>query len=113
MLCLRSFLRAFDRVRDRAAITFVNDGPMPDDRLAIMEQWGRIVSFPGLGNSPSYRETLAMAVALPEDSLVYFAEDDYLYTEPALEKLLAAFGELPEVDSCHPVRPPGPLYPER
>lgn len=98
MLCLQSFLRAYERVRHRASITFVNDGPMPDDRLAIMETWGKIVSFPGLGNSPSYRETLAMAVALPDDALVYFAEDDYLYTEPALEKLLDAFDTLPEVD---------------
>jgi hypothetical protein len=98
MLCLRSFLRAFARVRDRASITFVNDGPMPDDRLAVMKEWGRIVSFPGLGNSPSYRETLALAVALPEEGLVYFAEDDYLYTEPALEMLLAAFDTLPEIE---------------
>ena len=98
MLCLRSFLRAFARVRDRASITFVNDGPMPDDRLAVMGEWGTIVSFPGLGNSPSYRETLALALALPPDSLVYFAEDDYLYTEPALEKMLAAFDELPRID---------------
>lgn len=98
MLCLRSFLRAFERVRDRADITFVNDGPMPDDRLDVMKQYGKIVSFPGLGNSPSYRETLAMAIKLPGDSLVYFAEDDYLYTAAALEKLLAAFDELPKVD---------------
>lgn len=95
MLCLMSFLQAFERVRGRAEITFVNDGPMPDDRLAIMERYGKIVSFPGLGNSPSYRETLALAVALPADSLVYFAEDDYLYTPQALEKLLAAFDEIP------------------
>jgi hypothetical protein len=98
MLCLRSFLRAFARVRDRARVTFVNDGPMPDDRLAVMAEWGEIVSFPGLGNSPSYRETLALALRLPSDSLVYFAEDDYLYTEPAFEKMLAAFDELPRVD---------------
>ncbi len=98
MLCLMSFLRAFERVRGRAEITFVNDGPMPDDRLVIMERYGKIVSFPGLGNSPSYRETLALAVALPPDSLVYFAEDDYLYTPQALEKLLAAFDEIPAAE---------------
>lgn len=98
MLCLRSFLGAFEPVRGRAEITFVNDGPMPDDRLAIMERYGKIVSFPGLGNSPSYRETLALAVALPPDSLVYFAEDDYLYMPQALEKLLAAFDEIPAAE---------------
>jgi hypothetical protein len=98
MLCLRSFLRAFYRVRDRASVTFVNDGPVPEDRRRIMEQWGCMVSLPGLGNSWSYRRTLAMASALPEDSLVYFAEDDYLYTEPAFVKLLAVFEALPRVD---------------
>ena len=98
MLCLRSFLQAIERVRDRVAITFVNDGPMPDDRLAIMQAWGRIVSFPGLGNSPSYRKTLELAVALPPGGLVYFAEDDYLYRADAFEKLLAAFEQLPGID---------------
>lgn len=98
MLCLLSFLQAFERVRGRAEITFVNDGPMPDDRLALMRRHGTIVSFPGLGNSPSYRETLVLALKLPDDALVYFAEDDYLYTGPAFEKLLAAFDELPRVE---------------
>lgn len=98
LLCLRSFLRAFERVRERASVTFVNDGPMPDNRPAIMAEWGQVVSFPGLGNSWSYRRALVMALALPEDSLVYFAEDDYLYTDAAFVKLLDAFEALPAVD---------------
>jgi len=97
-LCLGSFLRAFGRIRDRGSITFVNDGPMPEERTAVMEQWGTVVSLPGLGNSPSYREAIRMATELPDGELVYFAEDDYLYTEWALVKLLAAFDELPTVD---------------
>ncbi|MDB5035483.1 MAG: hypothetical protein JWQ98_2724 [Chlorobi bacterium] len=98
MLCLRSFLRAFTEAGSRASVTFINDGPMPDDRLEIMETIGDIVSYPGLGNSPSYRKTLDLALAKPPDSLIYFAEDDYLYTSPAFVKLLAAFDELPRVD---------------
>lgn len=98
LLCLRSFLRAFERVRERASVTFVNDGPMPDNRPAIMAEWGQVVSFPGLGNSWSYRRALVMALALPEDSLVYFAEDDYLYTDAAFVKLLDVFEALPAVD---------------
>ena len=97
-LCLWSFLRAFSRVRERASVTFVNDGPVPANRLAIMERWGAITSFPGLGNSRSYREALAIAVALPDHSLVYFAEDDYLYTEAAFVKLLAVFEDVPDAD---------------
>lgn len=102
MLCLRSFLAAAARVRDRATITFMNDGPMPEDRLAIMRAWGTVESLPGLGNSPSYRKALEMAVALPADALVYFAEDDYLYRPEAFEKILAAFDTLPNVDYITP-----------
>ncbi len=98
VLALRSFLNAFRHVRERASITFVNDGPMPEERVEFMKKWGEVVPLPGLGNSPSYRETIRMATALPADQLVYFAEDDYLYTEEALIALLAAFDELPTVD---------------
>lgn len=98
MLCLRSFLRAFAHVRDVADVTFVNDGPMPDDRLELMRAWGTVVPLPGLGNSRSYREVLALALALPGADLCYFAEDDYLYTEDAFTALLAVFDEIDAAD---------------
>jgi hypothetical protein len=98
MLCLRSLLRSVEPLGDRATIIFVNDGPMPDDRLAVMEKWGTIVSLPGLGNSPSYREALKLALTLADDSIAYMAEDDYLYTEHAFPRLMQAFQELPQID---------------
>lgn len=98
MRCLLSLLRAYDRVRDVSTLTFLNDGPMPDDRREIEQAWGEIVDLPGLGNSPSYRVALQRALLLPEGSIVYFAEDDYLYTEAALESLLGAFDEIPTAD---------------
>lgn len=98
MVCLQSFLQAIAAVGDRATVTFVNDGPMPEDRMKIMRRWGLVVALPGLGNSISYRRTLDLALALPAESIVYFAEDDYLYTTEAFTKLLAAFDELADVD---------------
>ena len=98
MRCLLSLLRAYDRVRDVSTLTFLNDGPMPDDRRQIEQAWGEIVDLPGLGNSPSYRVALERAILLPESSIVYFAEDDYLYTEAAFEALLSAFDEIPAAD---------------
>jgi hypothetical protein len=96
--CLRSFLRAFSRVRSEREVVFVNDGPMPEDRLALMREWGRVVALPGLGNSSSYREALHLALAAPDDAIAYLAEDDYLYDDAALEKMAEAFAELPVVD---------------
>jgi hypothetical protein len=98
MLCLRSFLRAWQPIRLGATLTFINDGPMPDDRLQVMSNWGKIVAFPGLGNSPSYRQVLGMATALPSTDLVYFAEDDYLYKPEAFSQMLNAFAGLPKVE---------------
>lgn len=98
MLCLRSFLRAWQHVRSRATLTFINDSPMPDDRLHVMGEWGKIISFPGLGNSQSYRQVLALATALPSTDLVYFAEDDYLYKQEAFTQMVHAFAELPTVE---------------
>lgn len=98
MVCLRSFLRSYRQVRADASLVFLNDGPMPEDRVALMERWGTVVQLPGLGNSPSFWEAIRRASALPQDAIVYFAEDDYLYLEPGLARMLAVFAERPEAD---------------
>jgi len=97
-LCLASMLAAARAVHPSPAITFVNDGPMPDDRVAVMEGAGKVVPLPGLGNSASYRQTLQMALDAPDDAVVYLAEDDYLYRRDALRRLADALVELPGVD---------------
>jgi hypothetical protein len=97
MVCLKSFLHAVAPVRDRIRMTFVNDGPMPEDRLAVMREWGEVVELAGIGNSPSYRHALGIALASPSP-FVYFAEDDYLYLPEALQEMLTAFEAIPEVD---------------
>jgi len=97
-LCLESIIAAARDLDPAPSITFVNDGPVPEERVAFMESVGRVVSLPGLGNSNSYWETLKMALDVPGDSVVYLAEDDYLYRPDALRKLAGAIGELPDVD---------------
>ena len=42
MLALISFVRAATKVRD-AELLFLNDGPIPDDKLAVMSRYGRVV----------------------------------------------------------------------
>lgn len=98
MLCLQSFLQAVEVVRGRVRITFVNDGPMPDDRLEVMRQKGEVIGLPGLGNSPSYRKALDIALGTSPESLIYFAEDDYLYSPQAFVGLFDAFDSIPEAD---------------
>ncbi len=98
LLCLKSFLRSFRHVAHAAEITFVNDGPVPEDRVALMARWGNVVSLPGIGNGPSFRHCAALAAALPEDAVAYLCEDDYLHLEPALTKLVEVFDTVPEAD---------------
>ncbi len=98
LLCLRSFLASYRHVAAEAAITFVNDGPVPEDRLALMRRWGDIVALPGIGNGPSFRHCAALAAALPGDRVAYLCEDDYLHLEPALGRLLEVFDTVPAAD---------------
>lgn len=96
--CLRSFLLSVRHVKDRLSVTFVNDGPVPDDRAAVMANWGRVVQLAGIGNSPSFRETVRLALEQPDGTTAYFAEDDYLYVEPAFTRFLEVLDEAPWAD---------------
>lgn len=97
-LCLRSLLQALAHTDVGARITFINDGPMPDDRVAIMRQAGCVISLAGIGNSRSYRKALELGLATSPEPFVYFAEDDYLYRENAFRALLEAFEQIPSAD---------------
>lgn len=98
ILCLNSLLLAVRPVSGRVRITFVNDGPMPEDRLELIRKEGEVVSLEGIGNSRSYRKALDIALDTTPETLVYFAEDDYLYTPDAFVGLLSAFDAIPEAD---------------
>jgi len=97
-LCLRSLLDAATRLGDLVRFTFVNDGAIPADRLSEMERHGTIVPLPGVGNSPSYRRAMEIALHGTPEEFVYFAEDDYLYLEESFTSLVAAFDDIPSAD---------------
>ncbi|MCW0212458.1 MAG: hypothetical protein OJJ54_03795 [Pseudonocardia sp.] len=99
LTALRSAVRAAEAAG--AEITFMNDGPMPEDRLAVMrENGGEIVTLPGVGMRKSYVAGLRLPSrrGWAAEDLVWFSEDDYLYTPDAFVRLIAAAERLPDAD---------------
>ena len=76
-----------------ADIIFLNDGPVPADRLAIMERFGRVVQLADepQGLRASYRAALLLCTTEPwsDDDVVSYVEDDYLFTDDAFLALAA------------------------
>ncbi|MVA75073.1 hypothetical protein GC722_03375 [Auraticoccus sp. F435] len=110
LLTLTSLARAAARVPD-VEVVFLNDGPVPAERLTVMERAGRVVQ---LGDEPqgmraSYRAALELATGSdwPDEDVVFLVEDDYLFTEEALVALAEAAAGLPEASyfSVYGVRP--------
>jgi hypothetical protein len=100
LLALSSLLRAVSNVRRPVEVIFLNDGPIPADRLKVMERAGEVVVLPGVGN----KRSLLTALALPARrnwlarDVVWFAEDDYLYRPSALDRLVGAADAVPAAD---------------
>lgn len=87
LLALTSFLRAFERVD--GDVVYLNDGPIPHDRLRLMQETGRIIELPGIGMRGSYRAALELPASegWPDDDVAWFSEDDYLYHPDSLRLL--------------------------
>ena len=93
LLALLSMVRCLKQLqREQVDLIFLNDGPIPSDRLNIMEKTGEVLARSGLG----LKGSLHAALELPterrwsRDDLVWFSEDDYLYQPRALADLVAA-----------------------
>jgi hypothetical protein len=100
LLALSSLLRAIANVRGAVEVIFLNDGPIPDDRLKVMRRAGEVVTLPGVGNKRSLLAALALPARRnwPDRDVVWFAEDDYLYRPDALERLARVADALPTAD---------------
>jgi hypothetical protein len=110
LLTLTSFVRAAVQTPD-ADVIFLNDGPIPAERLAIMERYGTVVQIENgpVGMRNSYRRGLEMPDQLgwPDDDVVAYVEDDYLFTDDAFVALDEAVRGLPEASyfGLHGARP--------
>ena len=99
LLTLMSFARAASRVPD-ADVIFVNDGPVPVERLKIMKRFGRVIQMgeTAAGLRASYRYCLELPDrdGWPDDDVVSYNEDDYLFLPEAFEALMDASLQLSE-----------------
>ena len=100
LLTLLSFIRAAERVPD-ADVVFVNDGPIPEDRLHLMTGAGSVIS---MGDTAAgMRASYVFALDLPDregwaaDDVVMFVEDDYLFTAEGFVALTSAIDD-PSID---------------
>lgn len=103
-LALWSLLRAAQSAAVRP--TFLNDGPIPEARLDVMGSRGEVRSLSQrpAGMRSSYWSALRFAARSnwPDDDVVLFSEDDYLYTSDALVRLAEAADALPGVSYFAP-----------
>lgn len=91
LLALTSFVRAVEQLEITPEVIFLNDGPIPADRVDLMRRFGEVVQVNCGSNRRSYRAALGLAARRPwhDDDLVWFAEDDYLYPPDSLQILSA------------------------
>jgi hypothetical protein len=93
---LLSFLRAAEQAD--IDVVFLNNGPIPEERLRLMRGRGEIVTIGPTIMRRSWMAMLRLAVTWDADQVVWFAEDDYLYTPDALARFARAAEEMPDVD---------------
>lgn len=91
LLCAASFVRAAHEAGLR--VHWLNDGPIPEDRMRLMEKFGDVLTIAGgpVGMRRSYVTALRYAIESqwPDDDVVYFCEDDYLHLPDSLRSLQA------------------------
>jgi hypothetical protein len=98
---LESYLAAWP---DDGELIFLNDGPVPDVQLELMEAAGEVTVRPATDAMGAYWTALELALdqGWADDDLVYFGEDDYLYRQETFTALEHAAEQLPHVDHFAP-----------
>ncbi|MGC1302344.1 MAG: hypothetical protein WA840_08210 [Caulobacteraceae bacterium] len=100
LLALISMLQSLSRLGSPCEVIYLNDGPIPADRTAVMANSGEIVAGENLGSTGSMRA----ALLIPEQrgwassDLVWFAEDDHLYLPDAFTGLVEASEAFPDAE---------------
>lgn len=96
LLALQSVLRAAQG--HEIEFTFINDGPIPSERLRLMTTAGEVIHLPEVGMRQSYWTALTFAASRgwADDDLVWMAEDDYLYHPSAFADLREALTAIPQ-----------------
>lgn len=100
VLALASLIRVAQELTPAGELVFINDGPMPAERLSIMEAWGEVRSVRrGGSDQASYREMLTdeRHRGGVSDEVIWLAEDDYLYVPGALGHLVAGAAAQPDI----------------
>lgn len=113
LLCLNSLLQSLEACGIGHEVVFLNDGPIPAERHAVMEAVGEVLVLEpsgaasvrnilrtgegGSGMVQSYLRALTLIDERrwPDTDLVYLAEDDYLYRPEAFVALADAAREIP------------------
>jgi glycosyltransferase involved in cell wall biosynthesis len=99
MLALISFVRAATELKG-AELLFLNDGPIPNDKLAVMRRYGRVAQTgeKAKGMRASYRAALDLVrtESWTDDDVVCYVEDDYLFMADAFIALAEAVPGLPD-----------------
>ncbi|MCW2616114.1 MAG: hypothetical protein JWN08_3108 [Frankiales bacterium] len=101
VLALTSLVRAVEAVDGDVEVLFVNDGPVPEERLSLMHRAGHEVLRIDKGsNRGSLRWALRLAErrGWPPDDLVLLLEDDYLLVPTALQEVVQAARRWTAVD---------------
>lgn len=85
-----------------ARVTVVADGGVPADLRGVVEGRAEVVAVSAGMTARSFRRAVEvgcrLARDLPPDAVVWFAEDDYLYTPEALAAVVRAASEVPAAD---------------
>ncbi|HEY6889201.1 MAG TPA: hypothetical protein VI300_15515 [Solirubrobacter sp.] len=102
---LESFLAAWEAAGPVTGdLLFLNDGPVPEAQLELMQASGRVVVRAVADAMGAYVAALDLALeqAWPDGDLIYFGEDDYLYRSDTFAALAAAAEALPQADHFAP-----------
>ena len=108
-MCLQSFKRSLGGMRVKM---FVLLDSCPAEYTALFtSRWTEtdlvLCHYEKLGNARSYLEQMRLLRQQSDASLVYFAEDDYLYVPDAFPDAIAFMNANRDVEFCTPYDDPG------